>query len=225
MKNKKKIGIVSQLRWDDCNYGSKLQAYALNYYINNNYSNIEADSLIITGDYKHTGSKPVNYFILRVINKIKRTFPKKVKDSVDVSKRNATARNFIKNNIKLNEKVFDYNTINASDYDMMIVGSDVVWMQYKSFVNRTYFLDFDRNFKKISYAASFGRDYIPKENVYWIKKYLQRFDAISVREKSSLKMLESIGVKNATHVCDPTILLDKNHWSKVGKKVEGIGEK
>ena len=51
------------------------------------------------------------------------------------------------------------------------------------------------------------------------------FQAISVREKVSVGLLEGIGVENAVHVCDPTLLLTKEEWSAVAEPVKGIQEK
>ena len=112
-------------------------------------------------------------------------------------------------------------------YDIMVVGSDVVWAQNEFNINRLKFLDFKlrKPFKKLSYAASFGENWIPKRNKKYIKKCLDDFDVISVREKSSLDLLKSIGVENAVHVCDPTLLLSADEWSSVAEPVQEINEK
>ena len=58
----KKVGIISELKWNDCNYGSKLQSYALNNYINTNFDNVKAESIIIDGVYSLKTTEPLNFF-------------------------------------------------------------------------------------------------------------------------------------------------------------------
>lgn len=48
---------------------------------------------------------------------------------------------------------------------------------------------------------------------------LDDFDFISVREKNSLELLKKIGITNAVHTVDPTLLLKKEDWRKIEKKV------
>jgi len=98
--------------------------------------------------------------------------------------------------------------------DAVIVGSDQVWSPWANvpldFLGNMY-LDFipDYKGKRIAYAASFGGGewtYTPE----WTEKcsrLAKRFDAISVREDSGVKLCkEHLGV-DATHVLDPTLLL------------------
>ncbi len=89
-----------------------------------------------------------------------------------------------------------------------IVGSDQVWnprfiTERESF----YFLDFAPDgARRISYAASLGVKSWPKPFEQRVLPMLKKFDAISVREESSVPYLTSLGLKNVVCVCDPTIL-------------------
>lgn len=60
--------------------------------------------------------------------------------------------------------------------------------------------------KRISYAASLGMKQWPKDFEQRVLPMLQKFNAISVREESSVPYLTSLGLKNVVCVCDPTIL-------------------
>ena len=103
--------------------------------------------------------------------------------------------------------------------DAIIVGSDQVWAPACN-VPIDYlgnmFLDFVFDFKgkRIAYAASFGSGewtYTPK----WTEKcsrLAKKFDTISVREESGVKLCrENLGVK-AKHVLDPTLLLTTEEY-------------
>ena len=47
------------------------------------------------------------------------------------------------------------------------------------------------------------------------KKFLERINYISVREKNACKLVEDLSSRKAELVCDPTLLLDKNEWMEI----------
>lgn len=100
--------------------------------------------------------------------------------------------------------------------EAILVGSDQVWRpKYNHFIKDMY-LKFAQNFltKRISYAASFGVDeweYTPKQTKV-CSALAKKFNAISVREESGVKLCkEHLGV-DATWVLDPTLLLKKEDY-------------
>ncbi len=219
----KKIGIISELNLKHANYGNRLQSYALNKYLNTNYD-CKAESITLKGIYD-VNVKTKNYYF-KFVKKIKK-IPSKIKCKLNkrkysFAKRIEACNNFTKRNTILSPEPMTFEMIQNSDYDIFITGSDVVWAQVKGGVHRIRFLDFKakKAFEKLAYAPSFGRDWIPEENVDTIKKFLSTFKALSVREKSSIKMLKNIGIENVQHVCDPTLLINREDWQKVEKAVD-----
>lgn len=117
-------------------------------------------------------------------------------------------------------------SIKEGDYDCFVVGSDQIWRPkyicdtLKSTVENA-FLGFAQkwNVRKIAYAASFGTDeweYTPEQtkNVY---NLIQKFNVVSVREKSGKELcFGHLGVK-AEHVLDPTMLLKKEDYIEAFK--------
>ena len=108
--------------------------------------------------------------------------------------------------------------------DAIIVGSDQVWRPYYSPCQPNYFLDFlplDSKVKRISYAASFGGDDWKEWGEELTKQcanLLQKFGAVSVREKSGIRLCkEHFGV-DAVQVLDPTMLLNKEDYLRVIEK-------
>src|SRR5690606_25016520 len=96
----------------------------------------------------------------------------------------------------------------------------------------TFFLDFlENNFyvKKIAYAASFGVSNweFNNEQTKIFSKLLKLFDAVSVREDSAVELCDNyLGVK-ATHLLDPTLLLNKEDYELLlenEEKYESTGE-
>lgn len=113
--------------------------------------------------------------------------------------------------------------VGKCDADAFIVGSDQVWRQEYSPRIETYFLDFlpanDKR-KRIAYAASFGTDYgyIADDNLAVCHRLLQRFDAVSVREDSGLKIAHEVFCcNNAVKVLDPTLLLSSDRYMAIMK--------
>jgi len=106
------------------------------------------------------------------------------------------------------------NLVKKENFDAVIVGSDQVW-RYEYIDDgfyTVYFLDFIKKhpIKKVSYAASFGRnEWYRSDKQQEIARLLGDFDAISVRERSGVDLCAKLfGVSAACHL-DPTLLAGK----------------
>lgn len=95
--------------------------------------------------------------------------------------------------------------------DCLVVGSDQVWHGGDWGNPRPYLLEGAPKISAIAYAASFGMRQIPKELEPLYREGLRRFSAISVREAEGIQLVESMGAQ-ATHVVDPTLLLEPTVW-------------
>ena len=227
-----KVGIISEYALHTVNFGNCLQAYALNSFLRNGLGIERVESIAL-------GSKQMlrytHMLSLGFASKIGHTLWDKTvgkasnnsaSETVDLKNRLRKFEDFQQAHIPTCERQFFRNEICDTDYDAIVVGSDVVWRQCPLWISRTKFLDFEaeKPFRRIAYAASFGHDYIPKENVKYIRKYLSRFDAISVREHSSVTMLNGIGVQNVSYCLDPTLLLPVQEWEALEEKPEAIAD-
>lgn len=222
----KKIAIISEFTINSVNYGNHLQAYALKQYISSCYPDVQVESLQVSPFEKKKRTFALYIFLSKVFHMIYRS-ENNVAESKRVENRYQKFYDFAMKYIVSSPDTTSWEQLIDSDYDVFIVGSDVVWLQYRAVIDRMKFLDFHNkmNARKIAYAASFGRDYIPKENSSGIRKCLKDFRAISVREKSSVDLLKSISVENVVHVCDPTLLLDKKDWSHLESACEFNADK
>ncbi|EKO3740264.1 polysaccharide pyruvyl transferase family protein [Vibrio metschnikovii] len=109
--------------------------------------------------------------------------------------------------------------INNNLYDVYVCGSDQIWNSKVTngncLINEDYFLKFaPEGAKKISYASSLGNHRFDVLHIDVIRKLLDRFDFISVREKDGAEYLEQILSREVTQVLDPTLLLSKDEWIK-----------
>ena len=109
--------------------------------------------------------------------------------------------------------------VNPPQDDIYIVGSDTVWSNAVAgnFLD-SYLLDFaPSNVKRIAYAASTGGN--PMElNDYQLSE-LNKFRAISIRERQSVSDVQKLTTIPVTDVCDPSLLLTKEDYEKVEKRL------
>ena len=124
-------------------------------------------------------------------------------------------------------KETDLKAIGRDNYDAFIVGSDQTWRPKYVYDVLNYFLDFvpeERKVKRIAYAPSFGTaewEY-SKDIESKAREFVQRFNAVSVREDTGVDLcLNHFGV-NAIHVLDPTMLLTEKDYVKFVAKTESV---
>ena len=109
--------------------------------------------------------------------------------------------------------------------DLYLAGSDQIWNTYMANgSDPAYFLDFgSTNIRRESFAASFGTEQLKPGTESFVKDNLRRFDKITVREQSALRILISLGVEG-TQQEDPVFLLSASEWDKISDGT-GAGEK
>jgi len=104
------------------------------------------------------------------------------------------------------------------DYDIYISGSDNVWLVDEMFGisdgGARYYLDFaPRNKITISYAPSMGDPNVSDRHLERFKSLLKNIHYLSVRETSTAEFISRITGSKVTTVCDPTLLLSKEEWN------------
>lgn len=200
------------------NYGSCLQAYALQTALDN----LGAENEIInfrTDRQKDlyaifTKRKGVKYWIKNCAHLL---YYKSLKYKYN------NFENFINNDLKLSSK--EYQTINDLkdanfSYKGIIAGSDQIWNPVPADFDWAYYLPFIKEIKKISYAPSLGQLLSTGDNETKkrIAQYIQDFSNLSVREIGAAKAIEKIAQRQAEIVLDPTLLLSKEKWENVIEK-------
>lgn len=208
-----KIAILTQpLR---TNYGGNLQAFALQYILR------EHGYTPLTINYRKRPSRM--YSVRPVLSRIKRTLLKRKKihpfsdsESCIISQHHNL---FIRNNIDYSPVLYSVKQLRTyfknNRFHSVIVGSDQTWRPKYSPRIDTFFLDFlkkNQHIRKLSYAASFGTDeweFTQRQTIRF-SSLLKQFDFVSVREESAVSLCEKKLNTKATHVLDPTLLLDKS---------------
>ncbi len=112
--------------------------------------------------------------------------------------------------------------------DYYICGSDQIWNPFfRSQKNDLgYFLDFaPLNKPRIAYAPSFGCDELPETAKRNIKELIEKFRAVSVREKAGQQIIKKETGRDVPVVADPTLLLTSDEWASFEQKVNNIPDK
>ena len=199
------------------NYGSCLQAYALQETIKR-ISNNNVEYKIINLRTNKQKEMYKSFFeksdFKSVIKKI--LFFKYKKGLYE--KQNLF-ENFINGSLNLTPEFNSMRDICNSSLkaDYYIAGSDQLWNLQAIDFDWSNFLEFVKDGKKISYAASFGpiAQKWTDEERNRIKKDLLEFNCISVREEGSFNNVKELtGIEPAINV-DPTMLLSKNEWKRI----------
>lgn len=107
-------------------------------------------------------------------------------------------------------------------FDAYVVGSDQIWRPiYVPGIIGNMYLDFTEGWdvKRIAYAASFGTETLEYSDTEkgLCGKLIEKFDAVSVREESGLKIISDLKwiVREPQVVLDPTLLLTKDDYNKI----------
>ena len=208
----KKVSILTYHR--AINYGAVLQCFALKHII----ENLGFETSVL--DYnppvmRKNRSLIMLTDVISFLYSIKMLVPKI-----------RSIRNFNKFISKhLNLKPFDPNN-SFQDVDTIVIGSDQVWSpRINSGFDIVYWGDFLPQLRKITYAVSMGTDhkFEPKDCAV-IRKKLDNFASISVREYSLASELKYMGVKKEiAKVLDPTLLLDACYYDEIADDNNAYG--
>lgn len=116
---------------------------------------------------------------------------------------------------KLSQPIYDNDDFSQKCpiSDVYITGSDQVWnSKHNQGLNKRYYFDGIQGLK-VAYASSFGVENLPLDEYAEVKRMLSEYSAISVREDSAKTLVNSMGYE-ATHLLDPTFMLNKEEWRK-----------
>lgn len=103
-------------------------------------------------------------------------------------------------------------------YDAYMVGSDQIWKINNELggLDVPFFLPFAPEEKiRIAYAASFGKETLPEKYEAELPELLANFDAISIREKSSIPFIQKFTELPVVNVLDPALLMERKDWDKI----------
>lgn len=214
--NNKKIGILTFHQ--ALSYGAKLQAYALQTFMNNNGIENEIIDYTCPFMYSHL-IRPIRFGKTHKTKAILRSFLTMRQTGIDRRKSVAFRTKYMKLSRPFNEK----NISEAKDeYAAFIAGSDQVWSPVCVGGDPVYFLNFALPEQKYSYAASIGEKELVPDKAENFKNLLSDFQRFSVREESAAAIIKNLLGRESTINVDPTLLLKAEEWDKIAAPVKNI---
>ena len=224
---KDKVGIVT-LYHGNYNFGGLLQAYALPAALGK-YLGLPAEQI----DYalcpaeaeEQTEIEPVSLsnriyaFVWRISNRLKKRYFINRKRMFD---------EFI-DDIPHSKETYRFDSISdvLNEYHLFICGGDQIWNDYQQVGwyrredSQVFTLQFvPEHIKKISYAPSMAVLELTDGFKSEFSTGINRLDSISVREKRSVPVLETLTKKPITVVVDPVLLLQEEEWLEVMNPAE-----
>lgn len=194
-----KIGILTFHR--AVNYGAFIQAYALSKVIEGMGYDVE----VIDYEPSHCGR-------YRSTSLHRKWFKHYRSNLQKLAKRREFTKQVIRH-LPLTKKHYsDLNHLQSEppSIDVCICGSDQIWNPKRtSGFDGAFFADFNSiGMKRIAYAASFGISTMPPEYEQQFLSYVDKFDAVSVRENSGACIIEDLTSIRPNVVLDPSLLLE-----------------
>ncbi|MBM6672339.1 polysaccharide pyruvyl transferase family protein [Marseilla massiliensis] len=223
----RKIGLVSV---HNPNYGSLLQTYALQTYLNEIGVNNEIILYTKKNDLRQIRRLMNVQLVLmkwRVVYRdiYCRFFYPDIAKSFSL--RMKAFENFKKKYFKFSPNHIGWKDLLTTnqDYDTFIIGSDQVWNPINIGTDFFNLLFTEDDKYRISYASSFGVSSIPNSQIKKTKQYLERIQCLSTREKTGVEIIKDLTGRDAELVCDPTLLVNKDLWDRLKGEKRFINEK
>ena len=207
------VGVITFLHND--NYGSALQAYALQRVIREQGHDCEHL------DYAPDRTEKIRN-LLRSGNSPKLIAEGLRKRSVKAGQQGAREKGkaiplFYSRRMQLSSRCRNLKELRAAaeGMDILVCGSDQIWNPV--WLNPAYFGVFTpKTVKKVSYAASLGIRTMPAEGkVRKIRKWISGFSAVSVREEEGASLLERMTGIHPDVMPDPVCLLRREEWEEI----------
>ncbi|PJM76398.1 polysaccharide pyruvyl transferase family protein [Bifidobacterium felsineum] len=208
------IGIITWFDYE--NYGTKLQAVALQRYLRNLGHNVQLVNFKLD-DSKSSTSLDTRSLVRKIHDKAKYLLLQAAKKKyvADFAARSDSFRNTITSSCMLTQHITDESTYIevCNQFDALIFGSDQIWNP--NWFHKYYYADYDAiTTPRIAYAPSIGVKTIPVNHAEDYIRCLSRFKALSLREQSACDCISQLIGRDATLVVDPTMLINVKDWSK-----------
>jgi hypothetical protein len=206
-----RIGILN-FQFSNHNFGAVLQATALAHCVSSLGYEVEHINYIPEFDRTLT-LRSIAGKLLRVVGLRKSKKRAKGSEVFEMFRRKWLVRS------PLHKSTADLRAVSCC-YSAIIVGSDQVWRpNYTIGDPLVYFLNFTHEHcKRIAYAASFGSDRwlnVDPALTENVRALLSRFQHVSCREDTGVRICEEVFEKNARHVLDPTLLAGREFFENM----------
>ena len=216
------VGILTFLHNE--NYGSSLQAYALQRVVRE--AGFECEHL----DYRPDRTEKVNN-LLRSGNSPKLILDGLRKRGVQAEQEEARQKSraipdFYAKHMKLSAPCRNGAELReaGAKHEILLCGSDQIWNPV--WLNENYFLTFAKGGqRKLAYAASLGVSTLPPQGkIAKIRRWTEGFEAVSVREAEGAELLGRMIGRKPDVTPDPVCLLSPEEWNGITGETPAGGD-
>lgn len=215
MINTKTVGLITMHRV--VNYGSALQAYALQKAIGDMGYYCEIIDYIFPNRY-HLSGQQLHELKITWKSYVKKYLPIKAVWRNDQIRRNKIKK-FWKQYFKIGRTIYSTPSElqeNPPVYDIYVTGSDQVWNPRFMKGDSSFLLSFvPDGVKKVAFSSSFACDEIPDSHVEAYKDLLSEYAHISVREQNGMRLIKNLLGRGVPVTLDPTLLFTPAEWKKL----------
>lgn len=223
--NMRKVGIITIPDYN--NYGNRLQNYAVKKYFENKGFKVETLEMN-DKSFEQRNARKIKLYLkkyhLTFLTFLFEAFSKGINNAFRYLKFEKFTRKHL--NVKYIPQWED-NVVEkiGNEYSYIVLGSDQIWHPYVNTTPNLFFGLFVNPRKRLFFAPSFGVESLSREYSNLVQKSLEGVENISVREKAGKNILEKLTNADVTVLCDPTLLLPQNEWSKIAIKPKKIPKK
>lgn len=211
-----KIGILTF--HNAYNYGAVLQAYATQEIVKSRGHDVE-----IINYHNKKVDRSYKKILCRKFYRI----PLVLIGKYFFNKRKKAYERFINKYLRLTKEVLrSAENVSLDKYDLILIGSDQLWnKKLTGGWDKMYWGDFKASpdTRKVAWSVCMNNTDINEDDILFIKKHLENFDLISVRENVLLSFISSLTSKKVYQTLDPTLVLPSTKWEEVCHDVEENG--
>ena len=194
------------------NFGSMLQAYALQTFLSSkghkveiiNYRSCQQKNLYFKPLFSKNAFKHPKFFIQSL------THPRQ---TIAMIEKWNCFEHFLSKHLNLTKEYRNLQELKEAkfNYDVIISGSDQIWNNNPADFSEAYMIPFVDNCIKIAYAPSLGP--APQTtNLQPYTEYLQKYKKISVRESISIPYVQKYTTNKVCNCIDPSLLIDMKEY-------------
>lgn len=223
------IGVVTPYKV--INYGTKLQAYAMQKLFEK-YDDAEIINFLTKSDSRPSALRgkifSLDIWNHKIIEKIKEHQQRKNMELYEnLQIRKKAINSFDKEFLTFSEYTVGSKKLKelVKKYNCVVCGSDQLWAPRNVIADYFTLTWVPRSCTIMSFSASFGISEVPIHLRRKYKCFLRRFDFIAVRENNGRDIVKNMIGRDAVVTADPTIMLERDEWENVSKRSKiSIGE-
>ena len=216
----KQIGIAT---FFDDNFGTCLQAYALQQTI----KKLGYESEIIRY-YRGERNVQTESRWKKIFRYSPQTVYKYITQRAIIERKRSAFKIFRAQHISFSNEAYYRDSqldVLKNKYDVYVCGSDMIWSEDFQDDWEFLYLTFADKDKSIAYAPSFGKNYLSNSNVERCRPFINAIGFLSCREQAGVDLIKQHFNLDATHVVDPTLLIDSEEWNNAIGREKRLVEK